>query len=288
MAAFSRLYHPLHFDCIVFLYKPEVDTETLNFAPHCQLIKQAGMVFTYWKSIKCAAEAAPTRRGAGGGPAGRERLALSSLGSPMFIARSNYSGFVWHSEDIRYCEEQSEVVKPPFSYSFAALCSVEPLSFNPLHLFRFMSANNLRSASPVVVGSVWQSMNEQGPRQTEERHMLYGRLVNFIEIQLTAFDLTGWNCFWAIINPSLNTFGWGYDLCFYSMCSARMGMLDTMFAAHDVGDVHETGDPSVGSKQMASWLASLDAVVDTFNIPCKSAQASTLALLPPTEAKSSA
>lgn len=72
MATFSRLYVKQHFDCIVFLYRPDVDTTKLGFAPHCQLIKRSGMVFSYWKMV-----------------------------NPMFLARSNYSGVVWHSEDIR-------------------------------------------------------------------------------------------------------------------------------------------------------------------------------------------
>lgn len=168
-----------------------------------------------------------------------------------------------------------------------------------MHLFAFMRVNNLHSASPVVAGSMWKCMNEQGPQQTQEQHMLYGRLTSFIEIQVTAFDFVGWSCFWTMINPVLNTVGFAYDLCFYPLCGLRMGMLDTAFAAHNVGNTHETTNLEMGRQQMTSWLAAVDAAVDTFNVPCNSTNRfpfgyegdftqanSTLLLLPPTTAKS--
>lgn len=185
--------------------------------------------------------------------------------SPDFLVRKNYSGVVFHAGDLAV-----------------------DAAYNPLHLFRFMAHNDLHVASPVVPGSDLKCMNEVGPVQSTTKGVLYGRLVNYIEIQVTAYDYIGWSCFWSFIEPQLSSIGMFYDFCHYSLCPMRMGILDTVNATHNVGDVHATrrGGTADGKdewQQFKQWTDSRGAHASFFAPPCTFIQDGncTLGLLPP-------
>lgn len=134
----------------------------------------------------------------------------------------------------------------------------------------FPQTFNLHVASPVVPGSGWQTMNTPGPlHPARPNDFLYGRLVTFIEIQLTAFDYKGWTCFWTMINTTVDTIGFGYDMCFYRLCGLRMGMLDSFNATHDVGNTHATSGGPKAMDEMYAWLETRKAAQDYFSAPCE-------------------
>lgn len=184
--------------------------------------------------------------------------------------------------------------------------SVGPF-YNPLNLFAFMAAHDLRVASPLVPGSDQPAMRTRGPVPNGgpvPPGCMYGRLVNYLEIQVTAFDLAGWACWWDQVDPALNRDGWGYDSCFFDLCRARsalrgragtrciccgpghhaptppypttrpphpaVGLIDTIVARHDVGTPHASPARKRAAAQgCTDFLAARNASSSRFAPPCR-------------------
>ena len=163
---------------------------------------------------------------------------------PEFVVRSRYSHILFHGEDI----------------------SVNS-TYDPFHLIHFMSKYHLEVASPVISGSIYPVMTLPGPPQMSS--YLYGRLTNFIEVQITAFTALSWCCFWDMLDTETNSAAWGYDLCLSQICDVRMGILDSMIAYHNVGDVHATNNWSIAQDMMTRWLEKRFNASEDFTASCR-------------------
>jgi hypothetical protein len=53
-----------------------------------------------------------------------------------------------------------------------------------------------------------------------------GRLVDVIEVFLTAFDARSWPRFWNLVEADWNHWGWGYVQLAQSICDFKMGLVD--------------------------------------------------------------
>lgn len=113
------------------------------------------------------------------------------------MSRNGYTGVVFHGNDLarktsRTASMDSEEERrgldenrltPSHSAPIRTLPQSVEADYNPLHLFAVMRAHDLRLASPLIPGSDRSSMYTPGPVQTTDEGFLYGRLVNYVEIQ---------------------------------------------------------------------------------------------------------
>lgn len=61
--------------------------------------------------------------------------------------------------------------------------AVDPDTYDPEVFFEFMDAHSLHVVSPLVPGSIWQTMSTPGmePPDPPRSDVMYGRRMNFIE-----------------------------------------------------------------------------------------------------------
>ncbi len=132
-----------------------------------------------------------------------------------------------------------------FTHVFLLLDDVElDDSFKLIELLSTMQRNNLSVASPAIFGSVmgstvWNS-NSTTHRQFPNMYKRFkiGHQVEVIEFFATLFTLQTWKCLWSIVDPTINSAGWGYDTCLLNYCKEfiedmKMGVANSMFATHD-------------------------------------------------------
>lgn len=93
-----------------------------------------------------------------------------------------------------------------------------------------------------------------------------GHRVHIIEIFATIFTLSAWRCWYYLLDPVLNSAGWGYEKVYYNYCKPKfpdfdMGVLDSMVAKHhkSLGKVIQKFKPDGANKltprqQLDSWL----------------------------------
>ena len=108
-------------------------------------------------------------------------------------------------------------------YDFIVL-GIEDVDIGEFSWPRFaeiMVANQLDMASPALAAgshSPHAIMFQQPGR--------VGRLVDVIEVFLTAFDARAWPAFRALIEADYNYWGWGYVQLAQSCCGYKMGIVD--------------------------------------------------------------
>ena len=56
-----------------------------------------------------------------------------------------------------------------------------------------------------------------------------------VEIFVQVFLPLAWVCFWDVLDTSINSEGWGYDVCFKTVCNASIALLDNWNALHTRG-----------------------------------------------------
>ena len=59
-----------------------------------------------------------------------------------------------------------------------------------------------------------------------------------LEIFATVFTLSGWDCWFNMVDPMINVAGWGYDFAIRDFCNKRVpgfkiGIIDAMEATHN-------------------------------------------------------
>ncbi len=191
-------YNPEKWDCIIFYYaqdKPP-DPWILSFQP-CGVIHEPGLSYGDWMEMI----------------------------TPDLVNSYNYTHICVHINDVQY---QTGV--------------------NPSDIVQDMEYLGLDVASPNIIGSYWSSMcKDMVPIQWYEVGWLgntplftkplsttdKGSRVKFIEIQVTFFTSKAWSCWWEMMNPSLNPYGWNYDQCFFNFCMGpEMGILGRYTAIH--------------------------------------------------------
>lgn len=289
---FTRAYDRSRFACVVFMHAA-VDATTVSLPPHCFLVQRNGSMVEYQRLITCAC-CARTRPRAIGGVHGAETPLVSlpppthaplpptsfvaterPCSSPEYLAHEGLSGVVLHGAGV----------------------TPEP-GFDALSLFDFAAAHRLDVASPILAGSWWvAAMSARDAARLLPRpapaNSTWGRLVSFLEVgQLTAFTFEGWACWWSLLDPELNSLGFGYDDCFYSLCRLRMGVMESGpgAAAMPGADPALLPDAGAAQAQEAGWKAARWEGATFFAAPCDpfrrqgeplaSANA-TLGLLPP-------
>merc|ERR1712032_706256 len=91
-----------------------------------------------------------------------------------------------------------------------------------------------------------------------------GRITNFVEPQAMFFTASAWACWWDLIDTAHNQIGWGLDIWFYGYCRRRvrdfrMGIVDSMSAAHrsqlSSRKWQSSGDPLQQIEGQRRWWA---------------------------------
>ena len=102
-----------------------------------------------------------------------------------------------------------------------------------------MAYNNLTVASPVVIGA-----NKGGGQkfrkimQSEKIPGKEGFITVFLELFAWVMTIPAYDIFWKLLTPSINPYGWGYDLWYYNFAVQRlpnhkMGVITSVRAYHD-------------------------------------------------------
>ncbi|WP_280152487.1 DUF707 domain-containing protein [Piscinibacter sp. XHJ-5] len=104
---------------------------------------------------------------------------------------------------------------------FLGVEDVEIDDFDSRRFLDVMKRNRLDMAAPALSG---RSITPH--RIMYRRDPGVGRLVDVIEIFLTAFDARAWPRFWALIDADRNHWGWGYVQLAQSCCEFKMGLVD--------------------------------------------------------------
>jgi hypothetical protein len=105
---------------------------------------------------------------------------------------------------------------------FLGVEDVEIDDFSWQRLVDVMARNQLDLAAPAL-----------SPESITPHRIMYrqphavGRLVDVIEIFLTAFDTRAWPRFWNLIERDSNHWGWGYVQLMQAHCDFKMGLVDS-------------------------------------------------------------
>lgn len=76
---------------------------------------------------------------------------------------------------------------------------------------------------------------------------LVGRLVEYVDILFAVFSAPAWRCFHSLLEPTLNTNGWGMDHLLHPICGARIGLLDEFRVRHLSGSQDKNNPERVAS-----------------------------------------
>lgn len=198
-------YNPLEWDCILFYYGKEPPSQAwITSLFQCTIIHKPGLAYGHWMQMI----------------------------TPELIKSFNYTHICVHINDVQY-----------------------QIGTNPSNLVNDMQRLDLDVVSPNIIGSYWSSMCKDvvpvswyevgwlGIENTDWNAVKFtkpissmkneGNLVQFIEIQVTVFTSKIWECWWDMLNPELNPYGWNYDQCFFEYCKGpKMGILREYTAIH--------------------------------------------------------
>jgi hypothetical protein len=106
------------------------------------------------------------------------------------------------------------------------------LIYSMTKLMVIMERNNLSVISPGIqrasmTSTVYYMVDPWAPNGI-------GHHVRAVEVFATVFTLDAWSCWWDMMQPRVNPAGWGYDLCYVSICQAK-GMNISLGVAHLLG-----------------------------------------------------
>ncbi len=105
---------------------------------------------------------------------------------------------------------------------FLGVEDVEVDDFDCVRFVQTMRDNALDMAAPAL------SSQSITPHRIMYRQATgNGRLVDVIEVFLTAFDARAWPRFWELIEPDWNHWGWGYVQLAQWHCGFKMGLVDS-------------------------------------------------------------
>jgi len=116
----------------------------------------------------------------------------------------------------------------------------------------FMRRNQIGHASPTVLGSHWPQMNSR-TRHSSNGNNTAGWLTTFIEFQFNVWNREAYQCLAHMIEPDINSLGYGYDFCIPTRCPhVKQAMVDTMTAHHRA--TKTSYDTQVAFKQMNLYV----------------------------------
>jgi len=126
-------------------------------------------------------------------------------------------GFVYHF----FKKYLTPELAARYDVIFIGVEDVEIDDFSWQRFLDVMSRNQLDMAAPAL------SKQSITPHKIMyQRPTGVGRLVDVIEIFLTAFDARAWPRFWALIEADMNHWGWGYVQLAQAHCDFKMGLVD--------------------------------------------------------------
>lgn len=104
-----------------------------------------------------------------------------------------------------------------------------------LHEFlAIMERNKLSIASPAMHGAQhWTTK----AHDYDHKDYAIGHQTHTIEVFATVFTMEGYNCFYSMVEPMVNSVGWAYDVAMYAFCHTRIpnfaiGVVDKMRGRH--------------------------------------------------------
>ena len=112
-----------------------------------------------------------------------------------------------------------------------------PDAFNLERVMDIWRTNHLSAASLALTDPprdlYWPVMKRgwMGPNQ-ERRPNGVGREVRYFDILFSVFSIDTWRCFHSLLDPRINTNGWGMDHLLHEYCSARLGIIDEFAIQH--------------------------------------------------------
>ena len=181
-------------------------------------------------------------------------IAIESIGqygnhlsnvNPEFVIRRKYSLIVVHLEDVIY---------------------QTPINFSWDSIYNFMLSANIDSLSPRVKQSHRPYymdtkrnptiLSNQCPGLSPDQPCeWYGYNVSMIETFVQVYTPTAWICFWSMLDIKNNPFGWGYDICYKSICGVSLVVLDKWHLIHaGLNDIEADIDYKPAKIQMKSFL----------------------------------
>jgi hypothetical protein len=126
-------------------------------------------------------------------------------------------GFVYHF----FKKYITPELAAQYDVIFIGVEDVEIDDFSWQRFLDVMSRNRLDMAAPAL------SKRSITPHKIMyQRPTGVGRLVDVIEVFLTAFDARAWPRFWALIERDINHWGWGYVQLAQAHCEFKMGIVD--------------------------------------------------------------
>lgn len=112
-------------------------------------------------------------------------------------------------------------ISKKYDVIFLGVEDVEIDDFSWQKFLQIMSDNQLDMASPALSQ---QSITPHKIMYQQSNKV--GRLVDVIEVFVTAFDSRAWPKFWELIEKDSNHWGWGYVQLAQSYCGFKMGIVD--------------------------------------------------------------
>ena len=111
--------------------------------------------------------------------------------------------------------------------------------FNVKRAIKIMKYNNLTVASPVVLGA--NKGGGQRFRKIMQANRIPGKegyVTVFLELFAWIMTIPGYKGFWELLTPSINPYGWGYDLWYNNYATQndpghKMGIITSMQVMHD-------------------------------------------------------
>lgn len=114
--------------------------------------------------------------------------------------------------------------------------------FEFITMFDAMFRNDLSVVSPAILGAHQGAVTPRSSFSKKYHHGLrykVGHFVDVIEIFATIFTLKAWKCFWDLVDPKINSSGWGYDLYLSDYCKNKfniqnfsLGVIDSVECTH--------------------------------------------------------
>lgn len=225
------MYPEADWDCAIFVYKPLRDETFLQ--GHCKVIHNYG---------------------------GKYADHLNYL-KPEFLLKQKYQLVVIHIEDVIYDDMNRKI--------------------DWGNIYEIMVENNIDSLSPLIRGSQYPRMvtNPAGrPDQLSVNRSVflnssdgtYGYNPQFIETFIQVFQGRSWPCFWDMMNgTAVNHEGWGFDICYRSICNPNLYLIKDWIAIHTQADGRVAGNDA--RSQMDSWLdqRKFRSSIDPFVTECR-------------------
>lgn len=180
-----------------------------------------------------------------------------------------YANFAYYMKSV----VPSLLVTSGYTHVMILLDDIQlPYTFRLGELMNVMIRNNLSVISPTIIGATYPAttcvfcrprLRTDKGKVTKVSALHTGHKTQVIEIFATLFTLSAWSCWWNLLQPSLNSVGWGYDRCMYNFCKQydsdfSMGIATGIVAVHGSDrlfySLSSGAPPSDPQAEVQRWL----------------------------------